>query len=261
MNIIVCIKQVPSREAVLRINADQTWIREEDLSFETNESDIYALEAALQLKEKFGGEVVVCTMGPTSAQAVIREALAKGAERALHLNDPAFQGLDPLGAARVMAEVFKKEKFDLIMTGLQSDDYGFGQTGVVLAELLHLPHTTLVMGIEPLEGGARVKIKRELESGWFQWLEIPMPAVLSIQSGINQPRYASLKGIMGVKKKEIKPIDLAATGLSANDLTRRQAIRKVYIPQKTKQTEFLEGAAKEVATKLVDKLKNEARVI
>lgn len=261
MNIIVCVKQVPSREAALRINADQSWIREEDLSFETNESDIYALEAALQLKEKLGGEVVVCTMGPASAQTVIREALAKGAERALHLNDPAFAGLDPYGAARVMAEVFKKEKFDLILTGLQSDDYGFGQTGVVLAELLNLPHTTLVMGIEPMDGGARVKIKRELESGWFQWMELPLPAVLSIQSGINQPRYASLKGIMGVKKKEIKPVDLAATGLSPADIARRQVIRKVYVPQKTKQTEFLEGPAKEVAVKLVDKLKNERRVI
>lgn len=261
MNIIVCVKQVPSREAALRINAEQTWIREDDLSFETNESDIYALEAALQLKEKLGGEVVVCTLGPASAQTVIREALAKGAERALHLSDPAFNRLDAYGAARVMAEVFKKEKFDLILTGLQSDDNGFGQTGVILAELLGLPHTTLVMGVEPLEGGAQVKIKRELESGWFQWLEIPLPAVLSIQSGINQPRYASLKGIMGVKKKEIKLIDLAATGLSASDLSPKQVIQKVYIPQKTKQTEFLEGAAKDVAQKLIDRLKNQARVI
>lgn len=261
MNVIVCVKQVPGREAALRINPEQTWIQEDDISLETNESDIYALEAALQLKEKLGGEVVVASMGPASAQAVIREALAKGAERALHLNDPAFQGLDAYAAARVMAEVFKKEKFDLLMTGLQSDDYGFGQTGVVLAELLGLPHTTLVMGVEPLDGGSRVKIKRELESGWFQWLELPLPAVLSIQSGINQPRYASLKGIMGVKKKEIKTIDLAATGLAASDLVRKQEIRKVYVPQKTKQTEFLKGTPKDVAAKLVDKLKNEARVI
>ncbi len=261
MNIVVCIKQVPSREAALHINADQTWIREGDLSFETNESDVYALEAALQLKEKLGGEVVVCTLGPASAQTVIREALAKGAERAIHLNDPAFLGLDPLGTARVLASVLKKEKVDLIFTGLQSDDLGFGQTGVVLAELMGLPHTTLVMGIEPIDGGSRVKIKRELESGWFQWLELPVPAVLSIQSGINQPRYASLKGIMGVKKKEIKSIDLAATGLQAQDLTRQQVIRKLYVPQKTKQTEFLAGSAKEVAAKLVDRLKNEARVI
>lgn len=261
MNIIVCIKQVPSREASLRINAEQTWIREEDLSFETNESDVYALEAALQLKEKMGGEVVVCSLGPASAHSVIREALAKGAERALHLSDPAFLGLDACGTARVMAEVFKKEKFDLIVTGLQSDDHGFGQTGVILAELLNLPHTTLVMGVEVLDSGSRVKIKRELESGWFQWLELPLPAVLTIQSGINQPRYASLKGIMGVKKKEIKMIDLATTGLTPSDLAPRQAIRRVYVPQKAKQTQFLEGSPKEVAAKLVDKLKNEARVI
>jgi len=255
------MKQVPSREAALRINAEETWIREEDLSFETNESDIYALEAALQLKEKMGGEVVVCTLGPASAQSVIREALAKGAERALHLNDPAFIGLDAYCTARVIAEVVKKEKFDLIVTGLQSDDHGFGQTGVVLAELLNLPHTTLVMGVEPVEQGSRVKIKRELESGWFQWLELPLPAVLSIQSGINQPRYASLKGIMGVKKKEIRLIDLAATGLSHADLMPKQTIKKVYIPPKAKQTQFLEGPAKEVAARLIDRLKNEARVI
>lgn len=261
MKIIVCMKQVPSREASLRINSDETWIKEEDIALETNESDVYALEAALQLKEKLGGEVVVCTLGPTSAQTLLREALAKGAERALHLNDPAFLRLDAFGTARVLAQVFKKETFDLILTGLQSDDLGFAQTGVILAELLNLPHTTLVMGLEPLEGGSRMKIKRELESGWFQWLEVPLPAVLSIQSGINQPRYASLKGIMGVKKKEIKPVDLAATGLSAEDLKLKQRIQKIYAPQKTKRTEFLQGSAKEIAEKLVAKLKNDARVI
>lgn len=261
MNIIVCMKQVPNREAVLRINAEQTWIREDDMAFEANESDTYALEEALRLKEKMGGEVVVCTVGPAAAQSVIREALAKGADRAIHLSDPAFCGLDAFATARLMAEVFKKEKFDLILTGLQSDDYGFGQTGVILAELLHLPHTTLVMGLESTEGGSRLKIKRELESGWFQSLELPLPAVLSIQSGINQPRYASLKGIMGVKKKEIKVMDLAATGLQAADLAPRQVIRRIYVPQKTKQTEFLQGSAKEMAVKLVDKLKNEVRVI
>jgi electron transfer flavoprotein beta subunit len=261
MKIIVCMKQVPSREAALRINPDQTWIQEEGIAFETNESDVYALEAALQLKEKLGGEVVVCSLGPASAQTMIREALAKGAERALHLNDPAFVRLDAYGTARVLAEVLKKESFDLVLTGLQSDDSGSAQTGVILAELLNVPHTTLVMGIEPLDGAARVKIKRELESGWFQWLEVPLPAVLSIQSGINQPRYASLKGIMGVKKKEIRAVDLTATGLSADDLKLKQRIQKIYAPQKTKQTEFLQGSAKEIAEKLVAKLKNDARVI
>ncbi|MDD5543539.1 MAG: electron transfer flavoprotein subunit beta/FixA family protein [Acidobacteriia bacterium] len=261
MKIIVCMKQVPSREASLRINPEETWIKEEDIALETNESDVYALEAALQLKEKLGGEVVVCTLGPASAQTLLREALAKGAERALHLNDPAFRRLDAFGTARVLAEVLKKEAFDLVLTGLQSDDQGFAQTGVILAELLNLPHTTLVMGLEPLEGGSQMKIKRELESGWFQWLEVPLPAVLSIQSGINQPRYASLKGIMGVKKKEMKVIDLAATGLSTDDLKPKQRIQKIYAPQKTKQTEFLQGSAKEVAEKLVAKLKNDARVI
>jgi electron transfer flavoprotein beta subunit len=130
VKIVVCLKQVPSRDSVLRLNAAGTWIRETDLSFEINEPDIYALEEGLRLKEKHGGEVVVCCLGPARAQQAIKEALAKGADRALHLDAPAFEGLDAYGVAQALARALRAESPDLVLTGLQSDDHGFAQIGV-----------------------------------------------------------------------------------------------------------------------------------
>ena len=259
MKIVICLKQVPSRDAVLRLNAAGTWIQDSDISFEVNEPDIFALEEALRLKEKHGGEVVVCSLGPARALQAIKEALAKGADRALHLDDPAFVGLDPRGAAKALAAAIRNEKPDLILTGLQSDDYGFAQTGVILAELLGVPHSTIIMEIQV--EGAQLKVKRELEAGWFQWIEMPLPALLTIQSGINKPRYASLKGILAAKNKPLKKLTAAELGLNPDDLAPRQRISKVYVPPKKGQTEFLAGSPKEIAARLVDKLKNEARVL
>jgi electron transfer flavoprotein beta subunit len=259
VKILICLKQVPSREAILRLNAAGTWIQDSDISFEVNEPDTYALEEALRLKEKHGGEVVVCSLGPARAQQAIKEALAKGADRALHLDDPAFSGLDPLGLARALAAAIRRENPDLVLTGLQSDDSGFAQTGVLVAELLGLPHSTIIMEIQVEEG--RLNVKRELEGGWFQWIEMPLPALLTIQSGINTPRYASLKGILAAKKKPLEKLTAADLGLRAEDLAPRQRISKVYVPTKKAQTEFLEGSPKEIAARLVDKLKNEARVL
>lgn len=259
MKIVVCLKQVPARDSVLRLNEQSTWIKETDISFEVNEPDIFALEEALRLKESQGGEVVVCSLGPARAQQAIKEALAKGADRALHLDDPGFVGLDSYGMARVMARALEGEKPDLIVTGLQSDDFGFAQTGVILAELMGLPHSTIIMQIEVQ--GASIKVKRELEAGWFQWIEMPLPALLTIQSGINKPRYATLKGIMAAKNKPLKKLSMADLGLSAGDLAPRQKVTRVYVPEKHGQTEFFEGGAAEIAAKLVDKLKNEARVL
>jgi electron transfer flavoprotein beta subunit len=259
VKIVICLKQVPSREAVLRLNAAGTWIQDADLSFEVNEPDTYALEEALRLKEKYGGEVVVCSLGPARAQQAIKEALAKGGDRALHLDDPAFAGLDPLGMARALAAAIRRENPDLVLTGLQSDDSGFAQTGVLLAELLGLPHSTIIMEIQV--EGSRLKVKRELEGGWFQWIEMPLPALLTIQSGINKPRYASLKGILAAKNKPLQKLTATDLGLSAEDLAPRQKISKVYVPAKKTQTEFLEGSPKEAAARLADKLKNEARVL
>lgn len=258
MNIIVCLKQVPSRESILRVNAEGTWVDEQDLSWEINEPDVYALEEALRLKERFGGEVIICSVGPARVQQAIREAFAKGADRGIHLNDPAFERLDAYNTARVIAEAIKGESYDLILTGLQSDDFGFAQTGVILAELLGIPHTTIVMEIHILDG--KVKVKRELEAGWFQWIELPLPAVLTIQSGINHPRYATLKGIMGAKKKPIRTLGRDDLHLG-EALLNVQQVEKVYIPQKTKETQLLEGSPEEVAAQLVEKLKHEAKVI
>jgi electron transfer flavoprotein beta subunit len=259
VKIVVCIKQVPARDSGLRLNAAATWVQETDLSFEVNEPDIYALEEGLRLKEKHGGEVVLATLGPARAQQAIKEALAKGADRALHLDDPAFAALDAFGIAHALAKAIEREKPDVILTGLQSDDFGFAQTGVLLAEFLGLPHSTIIMEIQA-EGGA-LRVKRELEGGWFQWIELPQPAVLTIQSGINKPRYATLKGIMAAKSKPVQKLNAAALGLSAEDLAPRHRITRVYVPPKVAQTEFFAGSPKEIATRLVDKLKNEARVI
>ncbi len=259
MKIVICLKQVPSRDAVLRLNAAGTWIQDSDISFGINEPDIYALEEALRLKEKHGGEVVVCSLGPARAQQAIKEALAKGADRALHLDDPAFGSLDPRATAQALAVAIRNVKPDLVLTGLQSDDNGFAQTGVILAELLGMPHSTIIMEIQV--EGTRLKVKRELEGGWFQWVEMPLPALLTIQSGINKPRYASLKGILAAKNKPLKKMTAADLGLTSDDLAPRQKILKVYVPPKKGQTEFLQGNPKDIATQLVDKLKNEGRVL
>lgn len=259
MKIVVCLKQVPARDSILRLNQAETWIQETDIGFEVNEPDIYALEEALRLKEKHGGEVVLCSMGPSRAQQAIKEALAKGADRALHLNDAAFENLDAYGIGLVLSRAIQKESPDLVLTGLQSDDFGSAQTGVILAELLGLPHSTIIMEIQV--EGTTLKVKRELEGGWFQWIEMPLPAVLTIQSGINKPRYATLKGIMAAKKKPVQSIGLSDLGLSASDLSRRQEVLKVYVPAKSSQIEFLQGSPKEVAAQLADKLRNQSRVI
>jgi electron transfer flavoprotein beta subunit len=256
MKILVCMKQVPQKDAPLKLNESGTWIRE-DVSYEVNEPDAYALEEALRQKEKHGGEVVVITAGPPRASQVLREALAKGADRAIHLEDAAFVSQDAFNIARAFAAAIKDEQFDLIFTGLQSDDYGYAQTGVILAELLGWPHATIIMQIEKQDGG--IKVKRELEAGYFQFIEMPLPAVLSIQSGINKLRYATLIGIKQAKNKPLRKVTLAdvQSALGENQLK----IEKLYIPQKSKKTEMLEGPPAEVAKKLVEKLRNDVRVL
>jgi electron transfer flavoprotein beta subunit len=256
MKILVSIKQVPSRDSQLRIDASGRWIQENDLSFEINEPDAFALEEALRLKEKHGGEVVALCAGPARASQTIREALAKGADRAIHIEEENLSAFDTLGVAKLLAKAAESEKPDLILTGLQSDDLGYGQTGVVMAELLGLPHGTIIMAVETIDSGIRVK--RELEDGWFQNVEMPLPAVLTIQSGINKLRYATLMGIKKAKTKEVKRLTAAELGVTAAPTA---SIERVYLPPRTKQTQLIEGSAKEAAAKLVEKLRFEARVI
>ena len=255
MKIVVAIKQVPERDAPIHIASDGKWIDDADLNYTINEPDAYALEEALQLKEKNGsGEVIVVCAGPERVQSTLREALAKGADRAIHIEADDLTSLDTLGVARILADAIKPESADLILTGLQSDDLGLGQTGVVLAEFLSIPSATIIMHVEPT--GTGLKVKRELEDGWFQHVEMPLPALLTIQSGGNKLRYATLMGIKKAKTKELKTV--AASAASA---TPAITLERVYLPEKQKKTEMLTGSPAEVANKIVEKLKFEVRVI
>jgi electron transfer flavoprotein beta subunit len=259
MKTAVCIKQVPTREWQPRVDDSKTWIREQDASFEMNEPDAYALEEALRLKEKHGGEVVVCSAGPARVAQVIREALARGADRAILVEDDGLASADAFVTASALAGAMRDEQFDLVLTGLQSDDQGFAQVGVIMAEQLGLPHATIIMEVQ-VQGsgqGSALRVKRELEGGWFQWVAMPMPAVLTIQSGINQLRYATLKGIMAAKKKEIRKSAPASTGAAQP----RQKIVALYTPEKGKKTRLIDGSPAEAAKELVRLLRDEARVL
>jgi electron transfer flavoprotein beta subunit len=255
MKIAVCIKQVPTREWQPRVDEMRKSVREQDASFEMNEPDAYALEEALRLREKHGGEVVVCSAGPARAAQVLREALARAADRAIHVEHERLSsiGADSSVTAAALAGALRAEHCDLILTGLQSDDLGAAQTGVILAERLGIPHATIVMDVqvEP----PQVRVKRELEGGWFQWVQMPLPALVTIQSGINQLRYATLKGIMAAKKKELRKVTPDA--LPAG----QAAILSLDVPRKTKQTQLISGSPAEAAKDLVRRLRDDARVI
>jgi electron transfer flavoprotein beta subunit len=250
----VCIKQVPTREWQPRLADDKTWIREHDISYEMNEPDAYALEEALRLREKHGGEVVVCSAGPARVQQVIREALARGADRAIHVEDDRLAAADAFVTAEALAAAMTDERFDLVLTGLQSDDLGQAQTGVVLAERLAIPHSTIIMDVDADPSAGALRVKRELEGGWFQWIAMPLPALLTIQSGINQLRYATLKGIMAAKKKEIRKVTMP----EARPL---QQIVSLAMPTRAKQTHQIGGSPAEAAKELVRVLREEARVL
>ncbi len=253
MKIIVAIKQVPERDAQIAIATDGKWIDEDDLAYTINEPDAYALEEALQLKEKNGGEVIVLCLGPERVTSTLREALAKGADRAIHVEFDELTTLDTLAVAKMLAEAIKPESPDLILTGLQSDDLGLGQTGVVLAELLGMPHATIIMQVE--KTGTGLRVKRELEDGWFQHVDMPLPALLTIQSGGNKLRYATLMGIKKAKSKETASVTPSDPAVPSIDLA------KVYLPSKQKKTEMLQGSPAEIAAQIVEKLKFEVRAL
>jgi electron transfer flavoprotein beta subunit len=263
MKIVVCIKQVPEGDARLRIAPDGKSVDMAGVATEINESDQYALEAGLRLAEGSGGEVVALLLGPDLAEEAIRRALAMGAARAVHLNDAAFQDGDAAATARALAAAAGKEAPALVLTGLQSDDAGWSQTGVLLAQRLGWPSATLIMEIEPPADG-RIKVKRELESGWFQWITLPLPAVLTIQSGIYPVRYATLKGIMGAKKKEMRKLGPSDLGLDAAEVGaagRRVEVRRLYVPEKSGEAEMLGGDAATATAALVDRLQKRAKVL
>lgn len=252
------MKQVANKDAVLRIAADEKWINEGDVAQQTNESDGYALEEALRTVEAKGeGEVVVCTLGPAGARSVIKDALARGAHRAIHILVEDSKSLSAFQVASTIADAIREENADLIFTGLQSDDASYGQTGVILAELLGIPHATIVIEVDRESLGDTLRIKRELESGWYQWFTYKLPALITVQSGISQIRYASLKGIMGAKSKPVREVTPQVAAFAS-----ASTIEKVYMPLKTKQTQMLgNGDAKAGAMELVEKLRSEVRVI
>lgn len=256
MKIIVAIKQVPERDAQVRIDAAGKWIEEADLQFALNEPDAYALEEALQLKEKHGGEVIAVSAGPERIGSTIREALAKGADRAISIQCDDLGSRDALGVARLLARAIEPEKPDLILTGLQSEDLGLGQTGVIVAELLGLPHATLILHVE--KTGTGLTVKRELEEGWFQTIELPTPAVLTMQSGGNKLRYATL---MGIKRAKTKDVRLLTAAELAVDTAPVAVLEKISLPHKQRSTQILSGTPKEAAAALVEKLKFEARIL
>jgi electron transfer flavoprotein beta subunit len=259
MKIIVAIKQVPDRDSQVRVDSSGKWFVESDLQYAMNESDAHALEEALQLKEKTaetGGELVVVTAGPESAGTVIREALAKGADRAIHILADDLPSRDSFGVASLLAAAIKDEKPDLVLAGLQSEDLGNGQTGVILAELLGLPHATLILNVEKIDSGLRVK--RELEEGWFQNIELPTPALLTIQSGGNKLRYATLMGIKRAKMKEVRQLVPASLGA---DVPAVAVLEQITLPKKQKSTQMLSGSPKEAAAALVEKLRLEVHVL
>ena len=252
MKIAVLVKQVPGSESPLNIDSSEKGLDESQVTYITNESDNYAIEEALQICDKLEeGEVVIISMGPQRVQKAIREALAKGGHRAIHINTNSSASSDPLVTASALASIMKDEKFDLIFSGLQSDDLGFGQTGIILGEMLEMSTATLAMSTEVADG--KIRVKRELESGYFQWITMTLPASISVQSGCNTPRYPSLKGIMGAKKKEI-------TEVQFDEIDTFQSIKRLYSPSNSKETVMIEGSTENIVEKLVDVLKNEIKI-
>lgn len=252
MKIAVLVKQVPGSESPLPINSDHKWVDESAVSYIMNESDNYALEEALQIRESKGeGEVVVVSLGPVRIQKVIREALAKGADRAIHIQMDMVSEVDPLSTASYFVNALEEENFDLIFSGLQSDDVGMGQTGVLIGELMNMATASLAIKTEV--GDGNIKVKRELEAGWFQWVTLSLPASISIQSGLNTPRYPSLKGIMGAKKKEIKVVE-------PNKNVAKQSLEKVYLPKSDKQTVMIEGSVDQMVEKLINTFRNDIKI-
>lgn len=253
MKICVLVKQVPDKNDEIKLDQSQQAVDKNNFNFITNESDNYAVEEALLIKEKIGGEVVVCTFGDESSIQVVKDALSKGADRGIFIENDSNEDYDILNISKIFKSVFNEENFDLILSGLQSDDIGNGQLGVLMAEHLNMSHGSLVMQTESSDN-TKIKVKRELENGWFQWSELELPASLTIQSGINKPRYASLRGIMMMKKKPIKTIKLSEVDTNAEKI---ENLKSMYIPQKTKETIRVDGTPDEIAEKLHNILKND----
>ncbi len=257
MNIIVCVKHVPeTAEAEITIDKSGRRIETEDLVFDINEWDDYALEEAILLKEKLGGSVTVVTVGSEDADDTLRKCLARGADRAIRLTDKVFEGSDGYAIAKILHRAVKDLPFDLILTGAQAGDDGYAQVGVILAELLGIPHATMVKKVEHIE--ERVKVNRELEGGLEEIVEVKLPALLTIQTGINEPRYVSIMGIRKARSKEIRVLGLNDLNLNENDVGESGSwiiTEKMFIPPAEKEAEILKGSPEEITSKVAEILK------
>ena len=252
MKIAVLIKQVPGSESPLSIANNNAWLDEEKVSYVMNESDSYALEEALILKEDSqNSEIVVVSLGPERVKKIIREGLAKGADRGIHINMESNEISDPLSIAKVFVDALKSENFDLILSGLQSDDLGHGQTGIIIGELLNMSTGSLAVSTQLKEN--QISIKQELEAGFFQNVRMSLPASITIQSGLNTPRYPSLKGIMGAKKKEIKTLDI-------NPVDQDSKISKLYLPSSSNEITMIDGSPDQIVEKLIKVFKTDIKI-
>ncbi len=254
MKVMVCLKQVPHQDARLDVNADGTWIQDSNIKFEINSYDTYALEAALQIKDSDDAEVVVVSIGPDRVTQALRTSLGMGADRAIHVNDEDADGSDVLGCAKILAAIAKEENPDLIFTGFMSDDGNSSAVPAMLAELVDMPSAT---GVLHLEVADSVTVERELEGGALEVVELPKPCLVAIQTGANQVRYASLKGIMQAKKKPMDVKTMADLGVAeqAGAAAAKAKIEKIYVPPKSDTAEILEGSTAEVVGQLITKIK------
>ena len=257
MDVIVCVKHVPeTAEVEIAIDKSGKGIETEDLVFDINEWDDYALEEAVLLKERLGGSVTVVTVGSKDADSTLRKCLARGADKAIRLTDKAFEGSDGYAIAKILHKAIKDLPFDLILTGAQAGDDGYAQVGVILAQLLGTPHATMVKKVEPMEG--LVKLNRELEGGLEEIVEVKLPALLTIQTGINEPRYVSIMGIRKARKKEIKVLGLRALHMEEDEVGESgswMTVEKMFLPPVEKEAEILGGSPDEITSKIAEILR------
>ena len=257
MDIIVCIKRVPqTAEAEVKTDSSGKDIEKDRLTFDINESDTYALEEAVLLKEKFGGSITVISLGYPDTEDTLRIALAKGADNAIRIKAEDFEEIDGYKTAQLLRAAIKELHFDVIFTGCIATDDAYSQVGTILAELLDIQHATLVTYIEISNNITH--IHRELEGGLLEHLEISTPALFTIQTGLNVPRYASLIAIRRAARKEIKLI--GKDEISKDELLLNTRIEGLFIPPVTKQVEILTGSPPEVSTKLVGIIKEKGLI-
>jgi len=262
MEIVVCVKHVPeTAEVELKIDKTGRDIERSGLVFDINEWDDYAVEEAIRIKEKLGGNVTVVTVGSEDADSTLRKCLAKGADKAIRITDRRINTSDPYVVAKVLSKTIKEMPFNLILTGAQSSDDGYGFIGPALAELLDIPHVTLAKKIEFKDRS--VIVNRELEGGLEEVVEVELPALITIQTGINEPRYVSIMGIRKAMKKEIKILSIDDLGLSESDVGIEGSwiqISEMYIPSIERRAEFIKGTPEEAASKIIEIIKSRGMI-